>query len=238
MDSEGDCEIFRWSNGGALHQTGKGRIPGVTLVHHACVVPQDTVANIPFVLVDEFRLEGQGGHGPGSIGNHECYQNAIYFFARHTATDCFEKRKQKGFLFLCGDEMPYDEVNAQHVKDIIGDGLESDISTETIIKEAQAKYEVFFIVPAGSYNANNDTIPNAWRKLLGNDHVLKLGDVGSICETVAGVVGLTLGTTTLAKFTESLTPQKAGIVREALTPLATKVGKVGDAKPLPTVARL
>ena len=188
--------------------------------------------------IRNFWLEGQGGGGPGSLGNHECYQNAIYFFARHTAIDCMEKRKQKGFVFILGDEMPYDKVNSNHIRDLIGAGLESDISTADIVKEAQAKYEIFFIVPAGSYNADNSQIPDAWGKLLGSAHVLKLGNVDSICETVAGVVGLTLGTTTLAKFTESLTPQKASIVREALTPYATKTNKVGDAKPLPTVARL
>ena len=60
----------------------------------------------------------------------------------------------------------------------------------------------------------------------------------SICETVAGAIGLTLGTTTLASFIEGLQAHKAAVVREALTPLATATKKVGESKPLPTVARL
>jgi hypothetical protein len=189
--------------------------------------------------IRRFWLEGRGGGGPGSMGSCECYQNAIYFFARHTAIDCLEKRKQKGFLFFCGDEMPYDKVNASQIREILGDGLETDISTKDIVKEAQEKFEIFFIVPEGSYHANDAKVPAAWRALLGEAHVLKLGNVSDICETVAGAIGITLGTTTLAKFTESIKDaRKATIVKEALTPLATKTNRVGDSKAKPTVARL
>jgi len=31
----------------------------------------------------------------------------MYFMARKTAIDCLEKRKQRGYLFIIGDEMPY-----------------------------------------------------------------------------------------------------------------------------------
>lgn len=31
----------------------------------------------------------------------------MYFIARHTAIDCWEKHGCKGYLFLIGDEMAY-----------------------------------------------------------------------------------------------------------------------------------
>ncbi len=44
-------------------------------------------------------IEGAGG---GQI--KESYVLAHYFFARHTVTDCYEKRGKKGYLFTLGDE--------------------------------------------------------------------------------------------------------------------------------------
>lgn len=42
--------------------------------------------------LEHFWLEGNGGGNNG-----ESYQNAIYFFARHTTIDCWEKRQKKGY---------------------------------------------------------------------------------------------------------------------------------------------
>src|SRR3712207_3635468 len=59
-------------------------------------------------------LEGGGG---GQV--HETYELAIYFMARHTAIDCYERRGRKGYLFTIGDEKPYAVVRRQHVLDHI-----------------------------------------------------------------------------------------------------------------------
>src|SRR5262245_44452644 len=47
-------------------------------------------------------LEGGGG---GQLT--ESYELALYFIARHTAIDCYERRGRRGYLFVIGDEMPY-----------------------------------------------------------------------------------------------------------------------------------
>ena len=44
-------------------------------------------------------LEGGGG---GQMT--ESYELAMYFMARHTAIDCHEKRRRRGYLFIIGDE--------------------------------------------------------------------------------------------------------------------------------------
>src|SRR5260221_2144263 len=47
-------------------------------------------------------LEGGGGGQ-----KTESYELAMYFIARHTATDCYAKRGKRRYLFLIGDEMAY-----------------------------------------------------------------------------------------------------------------------------------
>ena len=55
-------------------------------------------------------LEGGGGGQ-----QTESYELAMYFMARHTSIDCLEKRGQRGYLFLIGDEMPYPKVKRKEV---------------------------------------------------------------------------------------------------------------------------
>ena len=57
-------------------------------------------------------LEGGGG---GHIT--ESYELAMYFMARHTAIDCFEKRGRRGYLFIVGDEAPYPQLQAERSGD-------------------------------------------------------------------------------------------------------------------------
>src|SRR5579862_9269719 len=61
-------------------------------------------------------LEGGGGGQ-----QTESYELAMYFMARHTSIDCFEKRGQRGYLFLIGDEMPYPAIKPKEVQRLIGD---------------------------------------------------------------------------------------------------------------------
>src|SRR5438552_444688 len=67
-------------------------------------------------------LEGGGG---GHIT--ESYELALYFMARHTATDCYEKRGRRGYLFVIGDEIPYAKVKRKEVTAIIGKELQKDL---------------------------------------------------------------------------------------------------------------
>src|SRR5262245_12095704 len=67
-------------------------------------------------------LEGGGGGQ-----TTESYELAMYFMARHTALDCLEKRNQRGYLFVIGDEMPYAKVKRREVASIIGDKLQADL---------------------------------------------------------------------------------------------------------------
>lgn len=132
-------------------------------------------------------LEGGGG---GQV--HETYELAMYFFARHTAIDCYELRGHKGYLFTIGDEKPYAAVRRQHVHDLIGDTLPRDIPTAQIVAEVQQRYEYFHIIPTNTSHGKSQEVQAEWRKLLG-ERVLMLEDEAAVCETIALAIGLCEG---------------------------------------------
>lgn len=175
-------------------------------------------------------LEGNGGGG-----NHESYQNIFYFFARHTAIDCHEKRQKKGYLFVVLDEKPYTEVSKREVERIFGDTIQANISTEEIVKECQEKYHVFALIPRNTQYNGSPENRQTWEKLLGADHVIPIEDENAICEAVALAVGLTEGKTTLDKAKTELVGEGASAravnsVIASMDRLATKTGRASTSK--------
>src|SRR5947209_12783472 len=75
-------------------------------------------------------LEGGGG---GHIT--ESYELALYFMARHTALDCYEKRRKRGYLFVLGDEIPYARVKRKEVEKYLGEKLQADIPVADLVAE-------------------------------------------------------------------------------------------------------
>ncbi|HEY0754220.1 MAG TPA: hypothetical protein VGD98_09680 [Ktedonobacteraceae bacterium] len=143
-------------------------------------------------------LEGGGGGG----GN-ESYELPLYFLARHTSIDCWEKRGRKGYAFLIGDEMAYPNVNKKQVADLIGDDLPENIPLRQIIAEVQRSYHLFFIFPSnGSYAADGEH-PVFWQELLGQQ-VIILDDENAVSETIALTIGLTEKAINLAEGKDDL----------------------------------
>lgn len=119
-------------------------------------------------------LEGNGGGNGG-----ESYSITYYFAAKHTVSDAWEKRKQKGFLFTVGDEPIHSEIPATAIREIFGDaeGVEGTIITETICKEAQEKYNCFHV-------ALSNRGESGWRSLLGEGY-LPLNDYTKVADFIA-----------------------------------------------------
>lgn len=166
--------------------------------------------------------------GMGGGQTRESYQNAMYFFARHTSIDCFEKRNKKGYLFIIGDEMSYDQVSAHEIKALCGDGLESNIPTRTIVAELKEKYHVFFILPAHTQNGSSPAIYNHWTGLLGREHVLRIEDANAICEVIGTTVGISEGNLTYETARANLDGASPNIIRSVLAsiePLAATKGR-------------
>lgn len=129
---------------------------------------------------------GGGGH------NTESYELAMYYLARHTEMDCLEKRGEKGYLFIVGDELPYANVNKTQVKEIIGDSLQANISTEDILKELKEKFEVFWLIPNNSCHFTDPGVTGPLNKMFGQNF-MKLENPEDICEVIVSTIGLAEG---------------------------------------------
>ncbi|NUR82754.1 MAG: hypothetical protein HOY71_01560 [Nonomuraea sp.] len=128
-------------------------------------------------------LEGGGGGQ-----KCESYELAMYFMARHTSIDCFERRGRRGYLFIIGDEMPYLWVKRREVAQIVGDAVDN-IRLRDIVAEVTRMYDTYFLLPEGASYAGDDEVLRTWRDLLGQN-VLELDDLDAVCETIALTVGL------------------------------------------------
>lgn len=137
--------------------------------------------------ISRFFLEGGGGGNAG-----ESYELAIYFFARHTSIDCFEKRGKKGYLFIIGDEPPLPFVEPGDVKKLIGASIKR-ISVEDIVKECQKKYNIFFLIPDGTSHARETRLQDRWAGLLGPEHVIHL-NANETSSVIARQIGICEGT--------------------------------------------
>lgn len=133
-------------------------------------------------------IEGGGG---GQV--YESYELAMYAMARHTSTDCYEKRGHKGYLFTIGDEKPYASVSRRSAQDLLGDNLERDLPLKQVIRELHEKYEHFHIVPTNTGHGRDPAIQAHWRGLLG-ERVIMLDDEAAVTETIALTIGLCEGT--------------------------------------------
>ncbi len=153
---------------------------------------------------------GGGGHVT------ESYELAIYFTARHTAIDCWEKRKKKGYLFLSGDETPYPFVKKAEVKEIIGDDLNENIAVDAIIAETKEKYHVFMLRPLTTSWGADLKLRDRWIALLGEENVIQLEKPEAISETIALIIGLTEGKITLDEGIADLKELKEANLSEAV----------------------
>ncbi len=129
-------------------------------------------------------LEGGGGGQ-----RTESYELALYSLARKTAIDCHERRGQKGFAFIIGDEMPYRRVKRREVEHLFGDTISEDIPIKQIVAEVRERWELFYILPNLTSYYNDPEILGCWRKLLGQN-VLLLDDPAGISELIAATIGL------------------------------------------------
>jgi hypothetical protein len=143
-------------------------------------------------------LEGGGG---GDIT--ESYELALYFMARHTALDCYEKRGRRGYLFVIGDEIPYPKVKRREVARLIGDGLQRDIPVKEQVAELGRTYDVYHVLPNMTSNWNNQAVHGRWVELLGQ-RALRLEDPAAVCELIASTVGVAEGKVDLEHLSDDL----------------------------------
>jgi hypothetical protein len=124
----------------------------------------------------------------GGKGQHESYELALYFAARHTKLDSVEKRGRRAFMFITVDVAPNPAVSRQEVGRIIGDDLDADLPIRDLIEEVQRSYEPFILLAPHAALA----VDRSWRDLFG-DRVVRLRDMDDAAFVAAGLVALLQG---------------------------------------------
>ena len=162
-------------------------------------------------------LEGGGGGQ-----KTESYELGLYFLARKTVTDRFEKRGKKGYAFLIGDEMPYSVVSRREVKQVFGDDIQADIPLEQILAEAKEKFEIYSILPNLTSYYDDSEVIHCWRDMFGQQ-ALRLDDPAGISELIASTIGLAEKATTLSELTGDL--QQQGATAEIARSVAAALDK-------------
>ncbi|MGB0523878.1 MAG: hypothetical protein ACPGJS_13005 [Flammeovirgaceae bacterium] len=237
-----------------LDVTGSmGRIPEVlvreklgalmnTLLAHGVEGPQVLFGAIGDHITDRFPLQiGQFESGTqeldqwltttylegGGGGQYmESYLLAWLFAARHTSTDSFEKRGQKGFLFTIGDEWTWEGIDEESLKRIMGYSNCEPVSAEELLEEAKRMYEVFHIhINEASYR-DHPKILNPWKELLG-ERLIILEDYNAIAETIASTVAVLKGSA-LNEVTAAFDASIASTVSKALAKVHGDISTTSD----------
>ena len=134
-------------------------------------------------------LEGGGGGQ-----QTESYELMLYAAARHTATDAWDKRRRKGYLFVIGDETAYPAANAPQVRRTFGDDLAENVPLPQLVAEAAERWHVYFVIPGGAQHGHDPRMVKFWADLLGSDHVIALTDPDQTSACIARTIGLNEGT--------------------------------------------
>lgn len=161
-------------------------------------------------------LEGGGGGQ-----NKESYALAYRFAAYHTATDAWEKRGKKGYLFTMGDEAPWPTVTKEDVRKLFGIEAEGDETIEELLAKAQERWEIFHLFSMDGSYRHETKIHDRWRKLLGERFVM-VEDSSLICEIIAGLIHMLETAADVDKVVNDLGVSRAAgaAVRNALVPVA------------------
>ena len=160
-------------------------------------------------------LEGGGG------GNDsESYELPWHFAAYHTATDAYEKRGQKGYLFTVGDEcFPRGLTESQIGRAYGGDeSTDERMSATSLLASAQEKYHVFhMIIEQGSYYGGYraERALASWREKLGKRAIL-VDNYVNLPEIIVALIRVSEGTDPEVVIADASTNSVRASIRHAL----------------------
>ena len=140
-----------------------------------------------------------GGRLAGGCDIRESAELLIYLAARHTSIDVWEKRQRKGYLFLITDEMAYEHIKANEIKDIFGRDIKKNAPLQDMIAEASEKYHIFVLIPTETSSGQDPRVREFYKAYLDSKHVVLLENSDDVSETIALAIGLTEGNIRLAE---------------------------------------
>lgn len=124
----------------------------------------------------------------GGGQTHESYELALWFLAEYASMDCLEKRGKKGYLFIVGDELPYDSVRKEQIERLVGVKVESDIPLATVLDKVSEKFELFWVMPGGTMYWGHSIVEDPQRKRFG-ERFLKMEKPEEVGELIAATIG-------------------------------------------------
>ncbi|MCA9614812.1 MAG: VWA domain-containing protein [Myxococcales bacterium] len=171
---------------------------------------------------------------PQYIG--ESYDLAMYFAARHTSIDCFEKRGKRGYFFLTGDEAPFPRLDREHVRAAIDERAQDELALHELVAELETRYEPFFLIPE-PWRAERDDCAALWSKLLHERCIVleTAEDTAVACAVLVGIgEGVLEGQAAIEAKLEAL--GRSGEARDrvvrAVLPYANARGNIAPPEPL------
>lgn len=169
-------------------------------------------------LLDVY-FEGRGGGNGG-----ESYLLSWYFADKHTKIDCYEKRKEKGFLFTIGDERCHETLESDEIQRVFGEKSERCTARE-LFDKASKKYEIYHIVMrAGSYKYQHSG--EKWRELIGNRAVeLDPDNLDVLPEIFVSLMQYARGTDA-----EQIVSQWSGKAAQVVKQILTEMGELEQKK--------
>lgn len=173
--------------------------------------------------LDNVYLEGYGG---GNGGEDQAL--AWYYTAHHTATDAWEKREKKGYVFFIGDEITH-TLRPDTVRKYIGVGGDDPVHPtdhKTLVSDLLSKWEAYvFVINNGS--AHNQRSVQFYTDLFGSERVLVVENEEAIAETIALTIGMAEGVIDLDDGVDDLKAAGASdsAIRQATNALALYKGR-------------
>lgn len=132
-------------------------------------------------------LEGGGGGNAG-----ESYLLAWYFAGFHTSIDCFEKRKEKGFLFTIGDEPTLPEIPVKALESIMGKGQYKNYAAPVLLDKAREFYHVYHLHIKQTAAGREKKTMDGWKQLMG-DHLILVDNYEEISKIIPQIVSHNAG---------------------------------------------
>lgn len=148
----------------------------------------------------------------GAGNGWESYPLVWYFAARHTKCDAIKKGK-KGVIITMGDDGFQPRISREEIREVFGDNIESDLTTEELLSEVNRNWEVFHlnIAEGASYSKR---VEDSAKELLGN-HSITVEDTDKIPEIIVSILQ-TLRGDSVTEIANSWDGSTAVIVKDAL----------------------
>jgi len=164
-------------------------------------------------VLSQVFIEGGGGEG-----YCESYELMAFYFLKH----CHLKEGSKPLLFFTADEDFYSKVFPDQVKRVIGDQVETELDSISVMRALGMKFNVYVL--RKSYAYMDDKITKHWESALGPGRTLTLSNPKACVDTMLGIIAISGGTKDLDSYVEDMqergqTEERIQEVRQALSGL-------------------